>query len=215
METELPDVDHLIALAAEDPIAAKIECGQALGSLHLVSNRYKHVILAGIYGCAYTLERDEQKWRAFIALGLWRAKGRRRPRREKDRDKRLRLAFVAACATSGSSYDRAHTYTRALQKFYDRGEKPSNIAHLIEAGGGIESLYRKSIEEAKRERECKCNCDYLNDFIDPDDSGQTEEGAGRGAGTRRRSKVQLEAQIVALVGQLECNLVRWARNQHS
>ncbi len=120
--TELPNVDHLIELAAADPITAALECRQALGTLDLAYRERLYVLLGAIYGVAYAIERDNRKWNAFIKLPLWEGMGKRQPRREKDRDKRLRLVFVyVSVATTDALYERAYTYSRALQKFYNRG----------------------------------------------------------------------------------------------
>ncbi len=238
--TELPDVDHLIELAAADPITAALECRQALGTLNLACRERLYVLLGAIYAVAYAIERDNRKWNAFIKLPLWEGMGKRQPRREKDRDKRLRLVFVyVSVATTDALYERAYTYSRALQKFYNRGVKPERIPSLIEVGGGIEKIYREAVKEARDEKRRASNRDYLKDFND--EAGQETDQSGRSwqapkprprkrqqrtldvdvvkdalnnaLRQMRQPQTKLQRQIVGAVAQLEAGLLDWAKRR--
>jgi hypothetical protein len=110
-------------------------------------------------------------------MQFWKTR-KRKPRREKDSDKKLRFAFKFALSACGPAGDkRAWYYEVALQIFLNRGTKPEYIKGEIERAGGISKLYRLELARRRETRafqaQMKPQKELEPSFFDIDAEGES------------------------------------------
>ncbi|WP_243375079.1 hypothetical protein [Microvirga solisilvae] len=129
-----------------------VKCRQRIQHIDLRQKKRLCRWLGRAYGIAYELLRNDRAWSEFTGDSLWKGR-RQRPRNNtKGLDKAL-IWTMRYLLSDGQSenYDRAYTYARGLQRFFDKGVKPEKIPALVEKRGGIDALSKaEAKKEAKR-----------------------------------------------------------------
>ena len=133
---EPSDEMSLIEVAAKNPLAALLTCQCDFRTLEEDHEKKRNELLAGAYAGAYYMEGNWEEWKRFYKLPFWN-RYKKKPRRDKDADKKILLSMKFALGECGLSGDKkAWYYTTCLQGYFNDRVKPENLLARIEEDGG-------------------------------------------------------------------------------
>jgi len=145
----------LIEMAAENPLAALMTCQCDFKTLEDDYEKRRNELLAGAYAGAYYMEGNWEEWKDFIKLPFWN-RYKKKPRRDKDANRKLLLSMKFALGECGPSGDkRAWYYTVCLKRYFNARVKPEDLLARIEEDGGITAIYRAEMAARRKARKEK------------------------------------------------------------
>ena len=121
----------------QKPLEVIDNCQSALVSFEVTGRKALYELLALIYSFAQMIEKDEVLRRKFFEKQFWIGRTYK-PNRQKLLRHVFRFCMKAEPPTTG--YDRACSYARALEDFFNEGVPAGEVAERIHKAGGVEQL---------------------------------------------------------------------------
>ncbi|MCJ2099765.1 hypothetical protein [Methylobacterium sp. E-046] len=165
----ITDPLDIIRLAKTQPNDAASSCQIAIKALHDGFLNRKYELLGAVVGIAFNMLAAQGEWQKFCQNAYW--KQFKRGPKDSLQGRHKALAYVMRyvfLARSTSEINLTNRYAKMLEKEFNAGVPPEEIAAIIHKHGGIEGMRRTGVASRKAalKRQVKKNIKYLDDLKD-------------------------------------------------